>query len=470
MNPRTKKGVQICGRLFCVAALTLCTAFVGFGVGIVVGIIYRKTLARVENPLPRPWGFTNEGEPFLMRNARQSDLADLPPGFIHYADTIKQLPLEEIATVYTDLDGNAFAELHPVEAIILPGRACSPARGWFTWGEHRKAFQCFQERWDLIWSNGPNGGGYFVGYDEERKRQIGVIGTRGFCDEPPPPEERFALEGYQTWDGRVKSCWLNHQEFLNCGRQVFHVELGSRQVRPLFEHLPEPARSVAVTPEAYPILAGQTAHSVVARTDTTLCLVDIDRQRPFASTAEARERMIPLPPMLQNRSCFIFKRLKDALTIEVEQRPNAGNELQRQASIYVLDADGTLGPPRDIAIWVLPFPARVLVWPLGSPLIQTLSSVLSDPWFWDDYGGASLQAFVQHVLWLERTSLAAVLGVGVALAALCYRRETRRRAPLIWRTVWPTFVLLFGIPGWVGYRFGWRWPPLAAVSNSPPNS
>ena len=241
-------------------------------------------------------------------------------------------------------------------------------------------------------------------------------------------------------------------------------------MRPLFEHLPTPVNSVAVTEESYPIHAGKAAHSVVARTDTALYLVEIDRQRPFGSAAESRERMILLPPALQNRTFSIFKRANDALTIQVEQRPSAGNELQRQAAIYVLDPDGTLGPARYVAIHVMPFPPRMFVLPLGSPLVQGLSSLLFDPWFWDDYEGmTSLQAFVLHVLWIERTSLVAVLAVGVALAALCFRRETQRGSPVIWRTIWPTFVLLLGIPGWVGYRFGWHWPPGIAVSAIPPN-
>jgi hypothetical protein len=28
------------------------------------------------------------------------------------------------------------------------------------------------------------------------------------------------------------------------------------------------------------------------------------------------------------------------------------------------------------------------------------------------------------------------------------------------RVIWPLFVLAFGLPGWVGYRFGRRWPVL----------
>jgi hypothetical protein len=38
----------------------------------------------------------------------------------------------------------------------------------------------------------------------------------------------------------------------------------------------------------------------------------------------------------------------------------------------------------------------------------------------------------------------------------------RYGASLAERIVWPLFVLLFGLPGWIGYRFGRSWPVLEA--------
>jgi hypothetical protein len=54
--------------------------------------------------------------------------------------------------------------------------------------------------------------------------------------------------------------------------------------------------------------------------------------------------------------------------------------------------------------------------------------------------------------------IAQLLAAG--LAWLCYRRQVRYRATRSERVLWPLFVLAFGLPGWVGYRFGRRWPVL----------
>ena len=50
--------------------------------------------------------------------------------------------------------------------------------------------------------------------------------------------------------------------------------------------------------------------------------------------------------------------------------------------------------------------------------------------------------------------------ISAALAALCFRRQRRYGVPLAERIGWPLFVFLFGLPGWIGYRYCRRWPVL----------
>jgi hypothetical protein len=50
--------------------------------------------------------------------------------------------------------------------------------------------------------------------------------------------------------------------------------------------------------------------------------------------------------------------------------------------------------------------------------------------------------------------------LAVVLALWCYRRQLRYGARPLERLVWPLFVLVLGLPGWVGYRFGRSWPVL----------
>ena len=64
-------------------------------------------------------------------------------------------------------------------------------------------------------------------------------------------------------------------------------------------------------------------------------------------------------------------------------------------------------------------------------------------------------AFRQFALYLLATLIA-----GGVLAVLCYRRQMLYQTSLIQRLFWPLVVFLFGVPGWIGYRYCRRWPPL----------
>jgi len=46
--------------------------------------------------------------------------------------------------------------------------------------------------------------------------------------------------------------------------------------------------------------------------------------------------------------------------------------------------------------------------------------------------------------------------LGVILAGLCYRRQQKYGLP--WTGAWTVFVLLFGLPGYVGYLAHRSWP------------
>ena len=63
--------------------------------------------------------------------------------------------------------------------------------------------------------------------------------------------------------------------------------------------------------------------------------------------------------------------------------------------------------------------------------------------------------------WSSSGQLFAIAQVlAVILAVLCYRRQARYGVSRTERIVWPLFVLVLGLPGWIGYRFGRSWPVL----------
>jgi hypothetical protein len=98
---------------------------------------------------------------------------------------------------------------------------------------------------------------------------------------------------------------------------------------------------------------------------------------------------------------------------------------------------------------------------LGSPallsgcLLAFRPDELLDLEMADSWDSAAALAFRQYSLYLAIT-----LAAGAALAVACYRRQARYQLSRAERIGWPLFVFLFGIAGWIGYRYCRRWPPL----------
>ena len=78
---------------------------------------------------------------------------------------------------------------------------------------------------------------------------------------------------------------------------------------------------------------------------------------------------------------------------------------------------------------------------------------------YDDQTDTLLEAYV---LALPQTwpQLLSVLASAVPLAWLGYRRQ--RKLGLPWTGAWVAFILLSGLPGWIGYRLHRRAPPVTA--------
>src|SRR5581483_5761393 len=73
----------------------------------------------------------------------------------------------------------------------------------------------------------------------------------------------------------------------------------------------------------------------------------------------------------------------------------------------------------------------------------------------DTIGQGLIQALLEF--W---PSLLIAQVVALGLAWLCYRRQVRYAAEGAGRWLWPVYVFLFGLPGWVGYLTSRRWPTL----------
>jgi hypothetical protein len=173
---------------------------------------------------------------------------------------------------------------------------------------------------------------------------------------------------------------------------------------------------------------------------------------------------VPLPAEARGRSFALAAHEGGAMTIAIADPPAFESHTERQR-IYQFAADGTADAPREIDVPRAAGEQRSWWWtgllPLASPLAQSFEIAASGKHSWRDYAGMSGPGDYALVLWWrDRWPLAVIALVALALAAACYRRQTRYQASPIERIVWPLFVFLLGVPGWIGYRYCRRWPEL----------
>ncbi len=104
--------------------------------------------------------------------------------------------------------------------------------------------------WYFLHDGQRNGGGYFVGFDQQSKRQIGFIGRDGFCAERPRRDDWFAVDGLMFSRHRgipgatteMSDMWTVQNElfspdaiYLISAGQLLRVDLRHRTVATLIE-------------------------------------------------------------------------------------------------------------------------------------------------------------------------------------------------------------------------------------------
>jgi hypothetical protein len=374
----------------------------------------------------------------------------------------------------TDLDGNP---------IVVSAQADAPypadlrhAWPWagrepMPWSSRIAGLQDGQRPpnfWYLIHDGLADGHAYLEGYSKQTKRRIGYIGTAGFRETPVPPAEQFPMRAGLLWStDQVESAygvgdlateptsflepagpdglqpWL---VFLNNMTHVAEIDLNSHQVRDVLSHTATPVRSICLG------RTGRGHNWLAMRTDDTI----------YIHMPDGEQIVFPLAPELQGHDLQILRRPDGDFTVVSSARIDSADSM-KHFLVYIAAADGKLGEPKDVATtYNLPatfsYEAPLV---LGAPALlagclltirphELLELEMADSW--DE---AVALAFRQYGLYLAIT-----VAAGLALAVVCYRRQTHYQLSRAERIGWPLFVFLFGVPGWIGYRYCRRWPPL----------
>jgi hypothetical protein len=380
---------------------------------------------------------------------------------------------------YFDLDGNEVpAPENVATSCSLP--AVLPVQSDVSW---ERRLRCFSDGrvptdfWYFVCDGRRDGTAYFVGYDSHTKACVGYLGTAGFREAPPPAEEQFPFSGGESLPGaRVLGTLRNQPRIayapgqnvagrapegsisawdvyvLGRGGKVYHADLQQRTVHVALD---EPRLRSASLMFDFPDPVHGTPTRLAARTDEAILVLDVRGEllRRYPIPAALRDRPFSFGEATMGEAILTLSTPLDELATEVTYEicwlsPDG----RCRTASTTLPYSGGLRGWAAVAGIALPSPAVLL----GFIEMQRSEELLQEG-LCATYLEALSRASAEF--WPALT-IAQVAAVG--LAGLCYYRQVRYGERGLERWLWPLFVLVLGLPGWIGYRFGRSWPVLEA--------
>jgi hypothetical protein len=380
---------------------------------------------------------------------------------------------------YFDLDGNAVpAPENLVTSCLLP--AILPEQSGASWERRLRSFTDGRAPtvfWYFVCDGRRDGTGYFVGYDSHTKACVGYLGTAGFRDAPPPAEDQFPFSGGESLPGarvlgtpqsQPRLAYAPGQNVagrppkgsisswdvyvLSRDGKVHHADLQQRTVHVALE---EPHLRSASLMLDFPDPVHGTPTRLAARTDEAILVLDVRGEllRRYSIPEALREQTFFFSEATTGEAMLVVSTPLDELATEATYdvcwvSPDGSC---RTAST-TLPYTGGLRNWTAVAGIALPSPAVLL----GFIETQRAEELLQEG-LCASYPEALGRAAAEF--W---PSLAIAQVVAVGLAVLCYHRQLRYGERGWERWLWILFVLVLGLPGWIGYRFGRSWPVLEA--------
>ena len=397
---------------------------------------------------------------------------------------IASTPRGVLNAEYRELNGRAVSErgdlrlLDPFWLGTLSraselGRLLVPS-GW----ENRlKLFVDDQHKslnWFFVHDGKIDGTGYFVGYDRADSRIVGYIGQSGYTSNPVPTGERFPVRfdlmgGVPYWSaakiqlfrgvlldqGLLPTPIPSRMVYVPARNRLYLVDLSTRTVQIVFES-PEMIESFSVPIESPSTVSGQPSRGPIQVVRTSGHLHRLNHRHEVSRTSSIptdSDRAFPASVYeLSNGEAFAaFDRWRicdDERNIEPR-------------ILYRIAADGTLADQSELMLqsgmlkWHMQSTAPVFRCALASPLMLPLVEPLMIMFIDQERSFAAATAAMFRNSW---PSLLGIVALSALLAAATWRRARAFALPAPERLVWVIFVLLCGLPGYVGYRLHRRWP------------
>lgn len=313
-----------------------------------------------------------------------------------------------------------------------------------------------------------NGRGYFVGYDSQTRLAVGYLGRDGFTNTMPVRDAQFPIDGARfRYGGSLFGCLTSGQTqgfspgglvtsrsdctyppwifYLHSGAQMLKIDLAGR--------------TVGKAIEADDVLSiGQVVHrepedAYSTKNQQTLALRRPDRVTYFNPVDESALDW-SIPSELRDKD-FTFYPVTEQMAIVDIAHPIDSRQRHEHELVWL---NRTGGVTRREQVSLKGYPAATTGFEAAAPFL-----VLPEPLLWacvlptiDADQPRGIPAFAdawQGVLFVSLTTVIAVF--------LADRKQ--RRAGLPRSYAWLAFVLLLGMPGYLGFLVHRRWPRQAMV-------
>jgi hypothetical protein len=327
--------------------------------------------------------------------------------------------------------------------------------------------------WYMIHDGQSPGHAYGIGYHSTTRTVVAYFGRSGFRDSLPPRDDWFAIAGHSGMQGAStlefygqEPQWMMSSPLalLLADGKLWKIDFANRQVAKILD-----------CPEAFAL--GQVWRILPELPPQSLQGEDWSAQSITPSDALLREpesllivnrrsgesRRFVLPPELQ-KQMLAGSLLPDGRLLLTAQQDWTDSDID----VVWLTATGQIDkqqvvhqkthyqrPSLAATGWTSALSAP---WPLANAAITFAGLPNTLGQFAVEDQDLDYQAALAKVLWNTWPSILTVTALGCIVAPLAYRRQKRFGLPN--PAAWAAFAFIFGLPGFLAYRFHRVWPVL----------
>jgi hypothetical protein len=323
--------------------------------------------------------------------------------------------------------------------------------------------------WYLVHDGRTNGSAYGIGFHASTKHVIGYFGRKGFTDRLPPREEWFPIEGSNglatatvaTAYGEPAAS-TSHQMAVVANRQLWLFDLQARTVKAVARtNGPATLGQAWRTLEEVPDTPGLRQMSATSWVENKLLLRERERVT-LVDPKSGDARVYPLPEDISSNYFGAFELADGRLLIAAQTNPDAVDNMVNYSLVW-LDPQGNVNEQKSLRLATYTASSRteavlgylaMAPFPVAVALFSLLAQAVA---IQQGRAESFVDAFPQ-VLEFMWPAVLIVTVIGLIAAVAAYRRQQRFALPH--GLAWAVFNFLFGVPGWLAYRFHRVWPPM----------